>query len=453
VTAVQKLARWERWVLGALVVTFVAFGFLVERRSAFLRRRMGDLGCYLRAGWAVRAGVPIYGVVDDNDWHYNYPPLYAILMAPLADPPPGSLAPGFVPYPASVAIVYVLNLGWLFLAVHWLAGALERTSRHVTVRNQPAGCRRWWLLRVVPILVCIVPLGHTLMRGQVNTLLLALVCGSIAATLHGRRFLAGLSLAGAICLKIFPGFLLLLPLCRRDGRCLAGCFVGLVVGLGVVPLAVLGTERTAESYRDLARVLIAPALNVGGDDTRDAELTGVTATDSQSFRCVLHNLGHLYESPRPRQAAPWVQPAHWLLGGSFTLLTLLAGRRLPRTGPRVALFAGALTLIMILVSPVCHTHYFTLAVPAVLGLLALAWERYPGDLPQGGGLGAGVFAILALQVLGNALPLLPDLVLLKDGGLAALAALALWLAACVAVRRPEVAVGTEAVGHDFSAAA
>src|SRR6516164_1269972 len=81
------LKTWERICVGLLVASVVLFGGFVEYRSAFLSRRMGDLGCYLCAGWAVRAGVDMYGITEDNGWHYNYPPLYAILFTPLADPP------------------------------------------------------------------------------------------------------------------------------------------------------------------------------------------------------------------------------------------------------------------------------------------------------------------------------------------------------------------------------
>src|SRR5436309_10762844 len=81
------LRLWERLVLVLFFAGVVAFGGFVEYRSAFLSRRMGDLGCYLRAAWAVRAGVDMYGLTEDNGWHYNYPPLYAILLTPLADPP------------------------------------------------------------------------------------------------------------------------------------------------------------------------------------------------------------------------------------------------------------------------------------------------------------------------------------------------------------------------------
>src|SRR5580704_6712238 len=81
------LKPWEKLGLGLFFLAILAFGGFVEYRSAFLSRRMGDLGCYLRAAWAVRAGVDMYGLKEDNGWHYNYPPLYATLLTPLADPP------------------------------------------------------------------------------------------------------------------------------------------------------------------------------------------------------------------------------------------------------------------------------------------------------------------------------------------------------------------------------
>jgi hypothetical protein len=337
----ERLKRWEKIFTGGLLVVLVLFGILVEYRSAFLRRRMGDLGCYLRASWALRADVSIYDVVEDNLWHYNYPPLYAILLYPLGDPPTRDLsysaarsigvaaAPGApgpllamslmtaasgphqelphvpdvgwcVPYAVSVALCYVVNVFFLLLAVHWLACALERCSWWAPKGKVPWDSRRWWMLRVVPLLTCLPAVGHTLMRGQANTLLLALICGMIAGLMTGRRFGAGLCLAGAICLKIFPIYLGIVPLLRRDRRCLAGCGVGLLVGLILVPLAVMGPRSTGRAYKDLARVLVGPALRLGGDDTRAAELILVTSTDSQSFLAMLHNTIHRAASPWPR---------------------------------------------------------------------------------------------------------------------------------------------------------
>src|SRR5690349_17879964 len=87
VTRFFALAPLERWGLYAVFMTVLVFGGVVEFRSAFLRRHMTDLGVYLRAAWAVRSGEDLYDITDDNHWHYQYPPLFAILLVPLADPP------------------------------------------------------------------------------------------------------------------------------------------------------------------------------------------------------------------------------------------------------------------------------------------------------------------------------------------------------------------------------
>src|SRR6516225_9610364 len=113
------LKPWERRGLAILLVLGIAFGVLVEIRSAFLSRRMGDLGVFVRTAWAVRAGEDIYQVSDDNRFHYHYPPLFAILLAPLADPPLGADRSGMLPYAVTVALWYGLSLLCLAFAVNW----------------------------------------------------------------------------------------------------------------------------------------------------------------------------------------------------------------------------------------------------------------------------------------------------------------------------------------------
>jgi hypothetical protein len=408
-----------------LLVVFVVFGGLVELRGALLKRRMTDLGVYLRAAWAVRAGEDIYAVTDENEWHYHYPPLFAILLTPLADPPPGTDRGGTVPFAVSVAAWYVFSLLCLWLSAHWVAAALEAAGPG-TVR----GSRRWWRLRVLPILICLPAIGGTLMRGQINLLVLACLAGMTAALVRGRSWLAGLCLAGAISLKVIPGLLLLYPLWRRDGRCLAGCAVGLVLGLGIVPAVAMGPERTWACYEQWAEVLLRPALAQGADQSRAKELIEVTATDSQSLAAVLHNMLHLDRATRPDVPSPAVRRAHWGIGGALTLLTLLAAGWRRGGAGREVLFAGMLTVLMPLLSPVCHLHYFCFALPLVAGLLA-AGAR-PGLL----GLVLGVHFVASL------LPHLPGLQVLRDLGVAAYAVLLLWLAAGVLClrRRPRTAV-------------
>ena len=115
---------------------------------------MGDLDVYLRAAWAVREHPDqIYDIMDDNAWHYNYPPLFAILMTPLADPPFAADRAGMPPFAVSVAIFYVISLLVIALAVHILASApgavvarpgRAHASRAAAGAGGRCGCCRCW---------------------------------------------------------------------------------------------------------------------------------------------------------------------------------------------------------------------------------------------------------------------------------------------------------------------
>jgi hypothetical protein len=425
--------------LALLGLSVVLFGAYTVNRSAFLSRRMGDLGCYARAGWAVRVGADLYAVPDDTRFHYNYPPLLAIVMTPLADPPPGADTRGMVPFGITVAICYLLSVGFLILATHLLAGALEATATDPAVRAQPRGCRRWWALRLLPALVCSVPIAHTLVRGQVNLLLLLLLCGSVAATVRGQRFQGGVWLAGAICLKIIPAFLLLFPLWRRDGRYLAGCAAGLLIGLVVIPVAVFGPVRAWGYYEELSDVLIRPGLGVGGDQSRAHELTTVVATDSQSLLAAMHNTLYLDRSQRPAEASATVRLVSGAIGALLTLVALLVFGRKDRNDPIAdVLFFGALVVNMLLLSPVCHLHYFCLALPLVTALLAARWERL-GTLR----LGAGLVVLFTVYLIASIWPQIPDRDIVRDAGLAMYATLLLWGVACTVLWRRRHAAPSE----------
>jgi hypothetical protein len=421
------LSRWQRLGLIVFLIAWILFGGLVELRSALLSRRMGDLDCFLRAAWAVRSGADLYSVTDDNGFHYNYPPFFAILLTPLADPPAGADRASMLPFAVSVAIAYVLNLILLLLAVHWLASALEQTIPGWARR--PRWTAAWWGLRIGPILLCAVPLGHTLMRGQANVVVLAFVCAGLAAILRGRSFRGGFWLAGAIAIKIFPAFLLLFPLWRRDRRCLLGCAAGLALTLLLIPVLTLGPDRTTYCYARLVDVLILPGLGGGIDKTRAEELTNTTATDSQSLLAVCHKTIYLNPGNRPAQASTAVRLTTTAVGLAMTLVTLLAAGWKPSRDPvAVTCLLGCLVLNMLLLCPVCHLHYFSLAVPLVMALLAARWQASPT-------LGAGWVALGVFETVANVLPNLPDMGLVKDAGLAMYAAVLLWLLGVVTLRR------------------
>ena len=422
------LSGWEKTVLWGLFVLLLLFGAIVENRSAFLRRRMTDADCYFRAAWAVRAGIDIYSVSETNGWHYTYAPLLAIALVPLASPPPGADETGMLPYPVSVAIWYALSVGCLWLAVNWLAGALGRAAPERW--TFPRGSRAWWAIRVVPILLCLMAVGRTLSRGQANMILLLLFCGMIALLLENRRFLAGLCLAGAICIKVFPAFLILHAIVRRDFRFLAGVGTGLLIGLVLVPLAVMGPERTAAAYRRFDEVVLRPGLRIGPETTQRMELTN--AADSQAFMALLRNYRFPARSTRPQEIDAPFRAAGWAVGALLAGATLAVGMRSRQSDPISAiLFLGTLIVIMLPISPACHVHYFVFALPLVLALVADAWERH--SFPH---LGSGLTTLIALTIavdISASLPVTNHW--LMDFGLPLYATLALWVAGIVVLRK------------------
>jgi alpha-1,2-mannosyltransferase len=437
----QVSAAWappngvERIGIALIFICAVAFGAIVEMRSAFLKVRRTDLDVYLRAAWAVRTGRDPYKITDDSGWHYHYPPLFAIALLPLADPPSWESPRGMMPFGLAVALWYVLNLLFLAFAVCYLAGALERGAALSASGIPPPYSRSWWSLRLIPILVCIGPIGVALERGQADLLVLALLCGMIGAIIAGRSFAAGLSLAGAICLKLFPLYLLIYPLWRRDWRLIAGCALGLVLGLAVIPAVFLGPAKTMSYAREQNEVLIQPALFSGTDRSRAGELLDIDATDNQSFIALIHRWHNFDQTVavrrelRTRPLERWAKAAHCSIAVFLTMLTLLGARWCRQAPPLAeALFLGSLAIIMILSSPVSHLHYFTLALPLAMALLMA--ERGDGVYPDR----MWLWFFAGVSACGTA-PLLPGLQALRDLGLASFSALGLWCAGTIALGR------------------
>jgi alpha-1,2-mannosyltransferase len=427
------MSRRQRHCVVLLGVAAIVLGGIVEWRSVFLKRRMTDVGCYLRAAWAVRVGGDLYRVTDNNNWHYNYPPLLAVLIAPLADAPPGQPQPVAVPYPASVAIWYAASVLAIVLAVHWLATALSvaglsEAGPRVHRARGPASLRpatedqpqrddhRWWALRLLPFLILLPAIGRTLARGQVNLFVVALLAGWIAGMVRGNRFRAGLYLAAAVCIKVIPALLIIHPLWRRDRRCLVGTAVGLVLGLVVIPVAACGPQAAYEQAQTFLKVTLLPGMGVeSGDTTRLRELTSINTTDSQSMMTALHNLAHPNPWFRPPKADPWVRRTHWGTAVALLAITLWRFRREQSALVEIR-FAGALMVVMTLASPVSHLHYFVFCLPLVASLWA---EERPSR---------GVVSLSAFFVFANVASLLP-IDLFRSFGLTTVAALMLWGAA------------------------
>lgn len=429
-----RLRTWDKVVFGLFAAAVVVLAVMTEIRSCFLTERHTDFGVYLRAAWAAREGRDPYAVTDDHGWHYCYPPTFALFLTPLADSPPGEHRAGYPPFWFAVAVWTVLCLAFVFVTAHVMARAI--------VTDAPRGSRRWWYARTVPVYATIGGIGFTVSHGQVNTLVAMLVAGAFVAWAARRSFASGVWLAGAAAVKVIPGLLLLFALVHRDRRALAGFVVGSVVLLGVIPAAVFGPAGAVRENRKVFDQVIAPGATGGGDQTRAEELTTVTATDSHSFLVVIHNIRTPDHRARKVDAAASTRVAHWAISFVILAVTLRVGwKNRTAPAPDQGVFLGSLVLVMLLMTPASHQHYFALALPAAGAL----WLKGLADRPGQPYPTPRVWVPLVAFGVGTTLPLFPGEVflVLREYGLGTVSTLTLWVASLAAIGRDTAGVVAE----------
>lgn len=414
----KRAEFWAKWAAFGLLVFFPLFGVVTYVRSNMQSVRKTDLTVYLRAAWAVKAGEDIYEVTDEHGWHYHYPPLLAAVLVPFAQPPAGSDEAAAVPFGTVVVLWYCAGVALLAAAGPWLAGQVGTAAIH---RN---GRYRLWIVQA-PIWILLPAAASSLGRGQVNELVLILLTGMLVSAVRGQRLAAGMWLAAATCIKVFPAFLAIYPLWRRDGKWLGGLAAGLVIGLFILPAAVIGPRRTLELNRSWLAHIVHPAAAGEHDGQRGRELFAMTATDNQSFQGMFHNWANLDRDTRPKSASPVTRLAHLLAAALMTVITLVAGSRSTIREPhREAIAVSALFVPMLLSSPVCHLHYFVLLIPTLIAVFA-------GQLQAGQQIRPFLVGASALIFVTQLLPRIPGMEIARDVGLASVGAVIIWFAALV----------------------
>jgi alpha-1,2-mannosyltransferase len=405
-TMLGKNSRWnfsrrERVWFAVGICLIIAFGAVLERRTALRRVPMTDLGCFSCASEAAWSGDNFYKISEWHGWHYGYPPMLAILFLPLAEPvpkDPPALQPGEqrtetntpwgyetdrqqkyyglheqnARFFCIVAVWYLFNVALIFLSAHTLACALEGRGLKNPPPERQAERRRWWLLRLLPLLICAGSLGTDLSRGQVDILMLAAIALGLYLAAKGKGFKAGLCFSFPAAIKLFPVTLLFFPVWRRRWRMFAGATAGLLMALVILPAVALGPKRTIDLYRVWFTVLASPALGHGTDTSRERELTGMTGTDNQSLLAAIHNWRYysLPRGQRPETAAPWERHCVDVIGALMLAgMVSTFGIRRNDSCTELLIIAGLLIGLALVVNPVAHNFYYLLMLPLVAALL------------------------------------------------------------------------------------
>jgi hypothetical protein len=376
---------------------------------------MTDFSVYTEAGAAFFDGRPPYEVQNVRGWRYIYPPLFALLVAPLSQiSPPAQAAVWF-------AISVLLSLGVYFESRKLLAGILSDTPRSRKIA---------WQLGLVAGVTVLFPLLNCLQRGQLGVALLYPLFWGFRLVLLGQRrsawFAGGVILALPVILKLTPvlpvGCLLVavaaawrgvrvasftrpsLSVAIREGEadrllrsgdlppvtrtwqgpaCLtAGVLSGAALFALLIPSALVGWQANlGHLHTWYTRV----ATKVNHDRTDQFAENGCTFRN-QSLSNAVHRFGNwvgyvagagpddrLIDTTVPEMGS--LPMDHWLVDpslvaarGAATLILLLTVAALGRRGDSLSLgFAlGLACVATLIVSPVARGHYFLLYLPALL---------------------------------------------------------------------------------------
>jgi hypothetical protein len=264
-----------------------------------------------------------------------HPPTAVFLALPLAA----------FDYPDAVLAWNLLSLGALLLSLWLVARALA------------IPVSAWSGVPLIALLLLCNPFRAQVFYGQLSLVLLLLLTGTWIAHRSNRPIGAGMLLGLAVAIKLFPAFLFVFFVLRRQWKTVASGILTLLV-VTAVTAAVLGME----SYRIYAGEVV-PQVARFRNGWCNASLPGLSTKlfDPRNTR-----IEPLYSSMLMAQAGTWLSCS--VVGAVLAWITRHNG------GPEREDRDFALTVTaMLLVSPITWDHYFLL----LLAPLAVAWTRLP----------------------------------------------------------------------------
>lgn len=348
-------------VMLAVLLAFILFRYWVNHaalNNIFKVDMPLDLWIYLRGGERVIDRVPLYDAPIYEDLPFTYPPFAAWLFAGM------SLLKDSVAA-ALWQLATVLGVAWVVWA------CLERLH----VRLTPL------FALIVPLIAAVFifgsePVHATLFWGQINVLLMVLVCLDF---LPGKRRLPGIGVGLAAGLKLTPAFFGVLFLVQRRWWAAAGSFATFLatVALGYIFVpdahiywtdAAFNSERIGVHANPGAQSIKSILVRVYGVDSSTVWLAMVLAIVVLVVwaiaLCVRHGnipaavgltgIGACLISP-----FSWYH--HWVWIVPFGVAVLVAANRAAapwaRFNPVRWQFVGALSVgaLMLVIAPYCAT--------------------------------------------------------------------------------------------------
>jgi alpha-1,2-mannosyltransferase len=328
VTAKQAASTpLPRWLLvpGAAVFTASLVAYALTVRVVGLGGF--DLSIYLLGGSAYRHGLAIYAQ-QSQGWPFTYPPIAALVFAPLSSLPLETVLLGAV-------VVSLLAVA----AVIWLTFRMLGQQRGPGLLGATLG--------LTGVALWLEPVYDTLGEGQVNIALMLLVLADFALARH-RRWPTGVLTGVATAIKLVPGlFLVYLLLTRRWRAALTG-------GVTFAALTALGFVT---AWSDARQFWFG---GVFSNSARAAGPDGIASAYNQSLHGVLVRLFGTGSGTL----------AWYLVAAVVAVAGLAVAATARRAGDEAAgVIACALTALLI--SPLSWDEHWVWVVPALVWLVDL----------------------------------------------------------------------------------
>jgi len=332
-----------------------------------------DLVCFHRTclhWWRTGAFTDALGV-------RQYLPAFVVLAAPFLAWPLWLVAPAWA----------ILNITLLMLTVRHVS----RIAAGSDAARMP-GALYW----VWPIVLVLPFASSTITQGQVNIVVLWLCVTAYVAAMRGRETAAGLLVAVAGIVKIYPVLFILYWALKRRFRLAVTTDAACLGGAAVLSLCGFGWRGSIEAHRiwiGQLRGIESPQVHRGG--SAPATVGGIPFSErrneyhrynNQSLAVVVRRLSTaLYPAGDPRRVnllelSPQASACIYgvLAGGLLAGLAVLAWRR--RGHCDFEEWAAWLAAVIAFV-PIYWTHYFVLALPVLTIMSFRVWQgRQTGRL-------------------------------------------------------------------------
>lgn len=364
-------AKTRRVLLSFVTLLIIGIGFSCIYRIAWSDIQRTDYTVYTAAGQAILDHSDLYSAQNIRGWKYVYPPAFALLMVPFAQLP---LAVGaLLWYLLEVASIAAVSLMSMALLKPWLQ------ERHKT------------LLYSLPLISLCVLLVAGAQRGQASIFMFALMVATFYFHFQKRPVAAGMSLAAASLIKVFPIVLILYFCWRRQWKTLMATGAALVLMSLIVPSLFLGWSQNIHNIDRWVDVVGRPAMM---SNTERSVATPLYEQLLDARKPRNQSLEALFLSAN-------VSPAtskHLVAGCALVmLLTMLRAAQFARSRFDELALAGAFLAWSLLIPPISETHYFgalILPLTVLLGRSLYEGERSEADRSALIARGAGTMIVV-----------------------------------------------------------